>query len=57
MVMRLNRESFEKLISEDLEWLMNQPRTLEREHVIQIVRDCVDMYYPRPFHAEFEKPQ
>lgn len=29
----LNREAFEKLIDEDIEWLKQQTRTLERDHI------------------------
>lgn len=35
--MKLTRDSYEKLIAEDLAWLEKQPRTLEREHVKAIV--------------------
>lgn len=29
----LNREALNKLYVEDLEWLLQQPRTLERDHI------------------------
>jgi len=45
MPIRMNREAYEKLIAENLEWLEKQPRTLEREHVIQIVRQSPDREY------------
>jgi len=35
----LNKEAFQKLVDEDIDWLRKQPRTLEREHVEEIVRD------------------
>lgn len=42
----LNRKAFEKLVEEDIEWLLKQPRTLERDHVEQILRDAPAKYYP-----------
>jgi hypothetical protein len=34
----MSRESYEKLIEENLRWLLLQPRTLEREHIAEILR-------------------
>lgn len=34
----LNRRAYQRLIDEDLEWLDKQPRSLEREHIKDIVR-------------------
>lgn len=34
----LNRRSYNKLLSEDLQWLLAQPRTLERDHIEQVLR-------------------
>lgn len=33
MTCELNRSAYEQLLREDLEWLLNQPRTLERDHI------------------------
>ena len=33
MPIRLNKEAYQQLINEDLEWLLEQPRTLERDHI------------------------
>lgn len=38
MPMRLNQHGWEILINDDLEWLLNQPRSLERDHIAQILR-------------------
>lgn len=43
----MNRWAYEKLIAEDLEWLMAQPRTLERDHIADVLRWSVDRIYPR----------
>lgn len=42
----MNSDAYRKLIDEDLEWLNKQPRTLEREHIKQIVEDSINLYYP-----------
>lgn len=34
----LNRHAYQRLIDEDIEWLLKQPRTLERDHIEAIVR-------------------
>lgn len=41
----MNRSAFEKLIAENIAWLEQQPRTLERDHIIDICRHAPDMYY------------
>lgn len=37
MSLRLNKQAWEKLIDEDIDWLMRQPHSLERWHI----RDCL----------------
>lgn len=41
----MNRLTYQQLVDQDLAWLAMQPRTLEREHVIQIVRTSVELLY------------
>lgn len=41
----LNRHAYQRLVDEDLEWLLKQPRSLEREHIEGIVRQSPDLYY------------
>ena len=43
--MRVNREAFEKLVREDKEWLLKQPRTLERIHIEEILDEIADLVY------------
>jgi hypothetical protein len=43
---KVNRATYERLVEEDLAWLMAQPRTLEREHIALIVRQSVEQEYP-----------
>ncbi len=35
MACTLNREAYRKLINEDFAWLMEQPRSLERDHIVE----------------------
>jgi hypothetical protein len=43
---RLNREAYEKLIEEDIEWLKAaSTRTLERDHVVAVLLDSVRWHY------------
>jgi hypothetical protein len=46
MSMRMNRAGYEAAVKEDIEWLLKQPRTLEREHVIAILVASVEHEYP-----------
>lgn len=48
MTGKLTRGAYERLVAEDLAWLDAQPRTLERDHVVAIVRASVDLFYPGP---------
>lgn len=38
MSMPLNKPAYSKLIAEDIEWLNAQPRSLERDHIEQVLR-------------------
>lgn len=37
MSLDLNPEAYRKLLEEDLKWLLQQPRTLERDHIEQAI--------------------
>ncbi len=43
---KLTRAAYEKLIAEDVSWVMQQPRTSERDHVVLVLRASVDLLYP-----------
>jgi len=51
----LTRHAYEELIEEDLRWLESLPRTLERDHVIMIVRASADHEYGATKVVEAEK--
>lgn len=46
MTMKLNKQAFEQLVREDIEWLREQPNCLERRHIEDILEWCVDVLYP-----------
>jgi hypothetical protein len=41
----LNRAAYEKLIAEDIEWVSAQPKTLERDHIVQVLRASPGLEY------------
>jgi chromosome segregation ATPase len=43
--MKVTRSAYEELIQEDIDWLMKQPRTLERDHIILIVKQSPEVEY------------
>lgn len=56
MPSKMNRKAYEELIQEDLKWLKKQPRTLEREHIIEIVKSSPDREYgPVKINYRWEK--
>lgn len=44
MSLQLNRAAFQRLIDEDIEWLLRQPATLEREHIQAILLHARERY-------------
>ena len=47
MSIKLNKDSYQELIEQNIEWLNKQPQTLEREHIKKIVLDSINFYYPK----------
>lgn len=46
MIMKLSKNTFEIMIAEDIEWLHQQPDTCWRRHILALLAESVDMYYP-----------
>lgn len=42
----MNLKAFEQMIAADLDWLLRQPRSLERDHIRRILEDAAEQYYP-----------
>lgn len=41
----LNRSGYKRLIEEDLSWLTDQSRSLERDHIELVLRDSITRIY------------
>lgn len=41
------KEAFQRLINRDLEWLMEQPRSPERDHIEAVIKQTLDLNYER----------
>jgi len=49
---KLNKNSYQQLIDEDIAWLKaNAPDCLERQHIILALECSIDMYYPPRVHC------
>lgn len=55
MPTRLNKASYTKLIEENIAWLRKQPETLERAHIIQVLRASIEFEYERPTLGELSR--
>lgn len=42
---KLTRKAYEKLIAEDLQWLLKQERSLERDHIMDVLMDSPGHLY------------
>jgi hypothetical protein len=45
MTMKLNRSAYDQLVSQDIAWLEQQPISLERNHIREIVQKSSVLYY------------
>lgn len=45
MSSRLTRAAYTDLINEDIEWLLRMPRSLERDHVLMVLKEAVRYEY------------
>lgn len=42
----ISKEAYEKLINEDIEWLVNNTgETLERDHIIVVLKQSIKLLY------------
>lgn len=39
------KSAYQKLIDGDMEWLLRQPRDLERDHIEVVLRKSVELLY------------
>ena len=45
IVMKISRRAYQELIDGDIEWLLRQPRDLERDHIEAVLRKSVELLY------------
>ena len=43
--MEISRIAYQELIDGDIEWLLRQPRDLERDHIEAVLRKSVELLY------------
>lgn len=44
---KMNRGAFQRLVDENIEWLLEQQRSLERDHIKVILDVITDLQYPK----------
>lgn len=57
MGMIMDRESYERLIREDIAWLNTMPRTLERDHIIDVLNDSINRIYGVKVDTKIDKQE
>ena len=43
--MEISRRAYQELIGGDLQWLLKQPESLERDHIEAVLRKSVELLY------------
>lgn len=43
--MKISRRAYQELIEGDIEWLLRQPRDIERDHIEAVLRKSVELLY------------
>lgn len=51
MPLTLTKVCFQRLVDDDLTWLLKQPAGLARDHIEHILRDAPNQYYPKAPHV------
>lgn len=45
MSIQICREAYQNLVNGDLQWLLKQPESLERDHIEAVLRKSVKLLY------------
>jgi hypothetical protein len=53
---KMNEEQYRKMIALDIEFLKQLPDTLERKHIVSILKESVEMYYSIEGNQANSKP-
>ena len=57
MTLKINKETYIQLIESDIDILQEyipEEYSIERDHVIMILRDSIDFYYPKDWSNEYK---
>ena len=46
MSMKMSKDCYDHMIAEDIQWLQEMPNTCERTHILALLKESVDVYYP-----------
>lgn len=47
MSIQICREAYQNLVNGDLQWLLKQPESLERDHIEAVLRKSVKLLYEK----------
>jgi len=51
----MNKNSYAKTIEEDLAWLNKMPDSIEKTHIIEVLKDSIERVYPEKFSAKIDR--
>ena len=57
MSMKMGVDAYKELIEGNMKWLGKQPSSCERSHIMGIVKDSTNYYYPENYKKEIEQLQ
>jgi hypothetical protein len=57
MSMKMSIDAYKELIEGNILWLREQPDSCECSHIMGIVRDSTNYYYPENYKKELEQQQ
>lgn len=49
MSIQICKETYQELIDGDIDWLLRQPRDLERDHIEAVLRKSVELLYGKNY--------
>ena len=55
MSMKMSVDAYKELIEGNMKWLGEQSSSCERSHIMGIVRDSTNYYYPENYKEESDK--
>lgn len=55
--MKMSVDAYKELIEGNMRWLGNQEQCCERSHIMGIVKDSTNFYYPKSYKESLEQLQ